>query len=180
MSGLLASFAWCSLQVTLVALLAWLLCALARRMSASHAAALPATALAAVIVLTALAFVPWPAGWSYGPVLNWQETIPNADKESASVENVISLEQSPPLTPELRTEPTVVIPAEEADHPENGSTAVSLPAIAPPVSTPPEMTPSPASSPALPRAFVEPHLAAAGPTLLSGVDLVASLHDWVR
>ena len=54
MSGLLASFAWCSLQVTLVALLAWLLCAVARRMSASHAAALPATALAAVIVLTAL------------------------------------------------------------------------------------------------------------------------------
>src|SRR4029450_6870595 len=87
MSGLLVSLAWCSLQVTLVALLAWLLCGLARRMSPSHAAALPATALAAVIVLTALAFVPWPRGWSYGPKLSWREkTIPNADKGTAPVE----------------------------------------------------------------------------------------------
>jgi hypothetical protein len=167
MSGLFASFAWCSLQVTLVALLAWLLCGIARRMSASHAAALPATALAAVIVLTALAFVPWPQGWSYGPELSWRETtVPNADKESASVEKGVPLEQRPPLTPELATEPAVVIPAEETVNSESRPIAASSPAVSPPVSTPaplPEVTPpSPttalAPSSPLPRTWAWPSI----------------------
>lgn len=78
MSGIFASLAWCSLQVTLVALLAWILCGLARRTSSGPAAALPATALFAVIVLTVLAFAPWPRSWSYGPELGWKwkETLP--------------------------------------------------------------------------------------------------------
>ena len=169
MSGLLVSLAWCSLQVTLVALLAWLLCGLARRMSASHAAALPATALAAVIVLTGLAFVPWPQGWSYGPELNWRAlTVPIADKESASVDNGVPLERRPPLTPGLRGEPELAMPAEETVKSENGPIAASSPAVSPPASnpvSPPDMTPpapTPTTalvpSPPLPRTWPWPSI----------------------
>jgi len=165
MSGLLVSLGWCSLQVTLVALLAWLLCGLARRMSASHAAALPATALAAVIVLTALAFVPWPRAWSYGPELSWQEEriLSTEEEESTSVEKGVPLERRPPLTPELNTKPAVVIPVEGKVNLKSRPIAASSPADSPPVSTPAphlEMSPSVPSatttlapSPPLPRAW---------------------------
>ncbi|MBC7851986.1 MAG: DUF1559 domain-containing protein [Pirellulaceae bacterium] len=158
MSGLLASFAWCSLQVTLVALLAWLLCALARRMSASHAAALPATALAAVIVLTVLVFVPWPRSWSYGPELSWQpETQPSHENNSEAVpDEQPLLEQHPPVPAGASAETTAVVPTEEAVspdvRPESVESSKGLLAVAPVRESSPSSSPATApSSPPLPR-----------------------------
>ncbi|MGI8980015.1 MAG: M56 family metallopeptidase [Pirellulaceae bacterium] len=160
MSGLFASSAWCSLQVTLVALLAWLLCALARRMSASHAAALPATALAAVIVLTALAFVPWPRSWSYGPELTWQpETQPSHEVNAKALpDEQPLLEQHPPVPAGASAETTVVVPTEEAEipdvRPESVDSANSLLAVPPVSESLPSSSPVTAPpSPPLPRAW---------------------------
>jgi beta-lactamase regulating signal transducer with metallopeptidase domain len=67
MDPLTGSLLWCIVQVTLVALLAWVLCALVGRFAGPGKAALPAVALAAIVVLTACAFIPWPNWWRYGP-----------------------------------------------------------------------------------------------------------------
>lgn len=67
------SLLWCIAQVTLVGLLAWLLCAAVSRWTEPGAAIVPAAALAAVVILTVCAFVPWPQWWRYGP--RWQGEI---------------------------------------------------------------------------------------------------------
>ena len=67
MDSLTESLLWCIVQVTLVGLLAWLLCVAGQSLVEPGIAAVPATALAAVVVLTALAFVPWPQWWRFGP-----------------------------------------------------------------------------------------------------------------
>jgi beta-lactamase regulating signal transducer with metallopeptidase domain len=161
MSGLLASFAWCSLQVTLVALLAWLLCALARRMSASHAAALPATALAAVIVLTALAFVPWPRGWSYGPELSWQTATLAIDVKELkkSSEEQLPSKQSPPVADKVSAEDAVVAAEESVKPdvtPDNGDFATSSVAVSPSIAKSPAPLPSTAPPTSPPPARVWP------------------------
>jgi beta-lactamase regulating signal transducer with metallopeptidase domain len=168
MSGLLVSLAWCSLQVTLVAVLAWLLCGLARRMSASHAAALPATALAAVIVLTALAFVPWPRSWSYGPELSWRGETQQSDdgaesaKEESPAERVPPIAVNAPLQPEMDPVPAVELPKpakddlatdslrNEVPHSARGVSPAAIPTPAIPAIAPP--------SPPLPRAWPWPSI----------------------
>jgi beta-lactamase regulating signal transducer with metallopeptidase domain len=79
MNPLLESLLWCVLQVTLVGLLAWLLCLVISRWQDAASAGIPAAALAAVVVLTACAFVPWPAWWQYGPA--WIDDITAAAPE---------------------------------------------------------------------------------------------------
>src|SRR5688572_19482683 len=69
---------WCVVQITLVGLLAWALCAFLRRWSTAGNAAVPATALAAIVVLTLCAFAPWPDWWTFGPPqLAWQANAAN-------------------------------------------------------------------------------------------------------
>ncbi len=77
MNPLLSSLSWCAFQVTLVALAAWFLCLIARRVSPRHDSVIPATALACILVLTLLAFVPLPAAWTYG--LTWSFSTANID-----------------------------------------------------------------------------------------------------
>src|SRR5687767_3530562 len=67
MDSLTESLLWCIAQVTLVGLLAWLLCAAVSRWTEPGIAIVPATALAAVVVLTACTFLPWPQWWRFGP-----------------------------------------------------------------------------------------------------------------
>lgn len=167
MSGLLVSWAWCSLQVTVIALLAWLLCGLARRMSSSHAAALPATALAAVIVLTGLAFVPWPRGWSYGPELSWRNETEQSDdlgvgsaKEELPTDQVPPIEVKAPLQPEIASVPAVELrnPAQDdsaADSHWNAA-ADNSPRLSPAVIPTPAAPPIAPPSPPLPRAWPWP------------------------
>src|SRR5688572_11597484 len=83
MAFLTEELVWCVIQVTLVGLLAWALCAAVRRWSAPGSAAVPAAALAAVVILTCCAFVPWPGWWRFAP--RW-------DQRSAA--NATSLNQS--------------------------------------------------------------------------------------
>ena len=61
--------AWCVVQITLVGLLAWAMCIVVRRWSAAGHALVPAAALAAIVILTICAFVPWPSWWRFGPSL---------------------------------------------------------------------------------------------------------------
>jgi beta-lactamase regulating signal transducer with metallopeptidase domain len=86
---------WCIVQVTLVALLGWLLCTLISRMSSPGAAVVPAAALAAVVLLTASAFAPWPHWWRFAP--QWQSTtdvfrspVANARGASSVLESSLS------------------------------------------------------------------------------------------
>jgi beta-lactamase regulating signal transducer with metallopeptidase domain len=82
MDPLTVSLLWCIVQVTLVGLLAWILCAAVSRSAEPGTAVVPAVALAAVVVLTACAFVPWPSWWRYGP--QWQAaTTAHADRHVA-------------------------------------------------------------------------------------------------
>jgi beta-lactamase regulating signal transducer with metallopeptidase domain len=67
MTPLAETILWCIVQVTLVGLVAWLLCVAVSRWLGPGAAAVPAAALAAVVMLTVLAFAPWPAAWRFGP-----------------------------------------------------------------------------------------------------------------
>jgi hypothetical protein len=67
MTPLIETLLWCILQVTLVGTLALALCAALRRWSNQGNAIVPAAALAAVVALTACAFVPWPNWWRFGP-----------------------------------------------------------------------------------------------------------------
>ena len=70
MSPLIETLLWCILQVTLVGGLALALCAVLRRWSYQGNTLVPAAALAAVVVLTACAFAPWPNWWRFGPSRN--------------------------------------------------------------------------------------------------------------
>jgi beta-lactamase regulating signal transducer with metallopeptidase domain len=65
MTAFADSLVWCVLQITLVGLLAWILCAVIRRWLTAGNPALPAAALAAVVVLTITAFGPWPDWWRF-------------------------------------------------------------------------------------------------------------------
>ena len=67
MDPLASALFWCIVQVTLVGLLAWVLCAALGRWIASGSTIVPAAALAAIVVLTVCIFVPWPSWWRYGP-----------------------------------------------------------------------------------------------------------------
>ncbi|MEX2173718.1 MAG: M56 family metallopeptidase [Pirellulaceae bacterium] len=87
MNPFIESLLWCIVQVTLVGLLATSLCAALSRWGTGATAAVPAVALAAVVALTASAFVPWPSGWRYGP--QWKAAtasavdLPEASDEAA-------------------------------------------------------------------------------------------------
>jgi beta-lactamase regulating signal transducer with metallopeptidase domain len=81
MNPLFESLLWCVLQVTLVGLLAWVMCQIISRWQGAASATIPAAALAAVVVLTASAFVPWPSWWRYGP--NWLDGATAATPVSA-------------------------------------------------------------------------------------------------
>jgi beta-lactamase regulating signal transducer with metallopeptidase domain len=83
MDSLTESLLWCVAQVTLVSLLAWLLCAVVSRWAEPGSAIIPATALATIVVLTACAFVPWPQWWRYGPSWRSQSTTVQTANESA-------------------------------------------------------------------------------------------------
>jgi beta-lactamase regulating signal transducer with metallopeptidase domain len=67
MDPLASALFWCIVQVTLVGLLACVLCAALGRGFASGSTIVPAAALAAIVVLTVCIFVPWPSWWRYGP-----------------------------------------------------------------------------------------------------------------
>jgi beta-lactamase regulating signal transducer with metallopeptidase domain len=82
MEPLTQSLVWCILQVTLVAALAWLLCWAMARWTASATVFIPATALAAIVVLTACAFTPWPSWWRYGPSWQIAESAPSVPADS--------------------------------------------------------------------------------------------------
>ena len=70
---------WCVVQITLVGLLAWALCAALRRWSATGNAAVPAAALAAIVILTICAFAPWPGWWTFGAKLPaWKAIAANS------------------------------------------------------------------------------------------------------
>jgi|GEM_PF-829076 len=73
MDPLTESLLWCTVQITLIGLLAWLLCTVISRWVGPGTAMVPAAALAAVVVLTACAFVPWPSWWRYGP--QWETAL---------------------------------------------------------------------------------------------------------
>ena len=115
MSALVPPLLWCIVQVTLVALLAWLLCAFTRRLSPQSASPLPATALLAVIGLTALAFVPWPSTWSYGPAWN----VANDSQPSSAANNAV---------PKMEPRPT---PARDESLPAAPHRAMDVPASNP-------------------------------------------------
>ena len=83
MDSLTESLLWCVAQVTLVSLLAWLLCAIVSRWAEPGSAIIPATALATIVVLTACAFVPWPQWWRYGPSWRSQSTTVQTANASA-------------------------------------------------------------------------------------------------
>jgi beta-lactamase regulating signal transducer with metallopeptidase domain len=72
----------CVLQITLVAVLAWAVCAAMRRWSPDAVAIIPAVGLAAVVVLTACAFVPWPSWWRFAP--RWETAGPVVHATDAS------------------------------------------------------------------------------------------------
>ena len=99
---------WCVIQVTLVGVLAWALCAVVRRWSAPGSAAVPAAALAAVVVLTFCAFAPWPGWWRFDP--QWDQTVTA----------VVSSQDQSPREPS-NSEPT--LDASEI----RGATALNLP-----------------------------------------------------
>jgi hypothetical protein len=63
MDPLASALFWCIVQVTLVGLLACMLCAALGRGFASGSTIVPAAALAAIVVLTVCIFVPWPSWW---------------------------------------------------------------------------------------------------------------------
>lgn len=103
MDMLTGSLLWCVAQVTLVALLTWLLRKLLSKATASSATALPATALAVVTLLTASAFVPWPNWWRFGPRL---ESPPSPSamvakklQTSAAATKYVADQYAGPLTP---------------------------------------------------------------------------------
>ena len=83
MTPLAETILWCIVQVTLVGLVAWLLCVAVSRWIGPGTAAVPAAALAAVVMLTALAFAPWPAVWRFGP--DWlQAESPSTTADEAT------------------------------------------------------------------------------------------------
>lgn len=84
MTPLIETLLWCILQVTLVGMLALVMCAVLRRWSPSGNALVPAAALAAVVVLTVCAFVPWPSWWRFGAVVGFQATPANDNAEPAA------------------------------------------------------------------------------------------------
>jgi beta-lactamase regulating signal transducer with metallopeptidase domain len=87
MDPLTIALLWCVVQVTLVGLLAWVLCAALGRVLASGSTVVPAAALAAIVVLTACVFVPWPSWWRYGP--RWQRAtvVSQTHVETANSDN---------------------------------------------------------------------------------------------
>jgi beta-lactamase regulating signal transducer with metallopeptidase domain len=80
---------WCVIQVTLIALLALAVCAAVRRWQIPGAAAIPAAALAAVVVLTICTFLPWPDWWRFGPRLSARDphSAASHSRPAASSEN---------------------------------------------------------------------------------------------
>lgn len=102
----------CIVQVTLVGLLAWLLSAALRRWNEAGTAAVPAAALAAVMVLTACAFVPWPAWWRYGPL--WPAAA-SLEADTAPTPGGESLR--PEAEADLTLQPRVDTSSDSADEP---------------------------------------------------------------
>ena len=75
---------WCVIQITLVGLLAFGLCAALRRWSAAGNTLVPAAALAAIVVLTICAFAPWPGWWTYGPRLTASPAEPSSPGDAVA------------------------------------------------------------------------------------------------
>jgi beta-lactamase regulating signal transducer with metallopeptidase domain len=127
MTPLIETLLWCILQVTLVGVLALALCAALRRWSHQGNAVVPAAALAAVVVLTLCAFVPWPNWWCFGPQpqpIVAQHVLPRpvatdeshaaAAADGAAVEpSAESHEESPPVAT-TRDSAGIVAPAATA------------------------------------------------------------------
>jgi beta-lactamase regulating signal transducer with metallopeptidase domain len=132
MDPLTASIVWCIVQITLVGLLAWLLCTAVSRWTGPGAAMVPAVALAAVVVLTACAFVPWPKWWRYGPQWQVPTTATSAVRPAAGESNAprtnrgeTSVEvTSTPLLASDAVQPFDVFPSLEA-APQTPTTAQS-------------------------------------------------------
>lgn len=72
MNHLFSTLGWCVLQVTLVSLAAWILCLIVRGARVRHDSLIPGTALASILILTAIAFLPLPANWAYR--LKWADS----------------------------------------------------------------------------------------------------------
>lgn len=120
---------WCVVQVTLVALLGWLLCTAVGRWASPGAAIVPAVALLAVVLLTAGAFVPWPNWWRFGP--HWQAARVPVQSP------VVTKGQVPPAAESI-------LPAAIEDDTESSATGVlELPAahihVEPQTSSPPSL-----------------------------------------
>jgi beta-lactamase regulating signal transducer with metallopeptidase domain len=134
-------FVWCVLQITLLSLLAWALCAVVRRWSLPGTAALPAAALAAIVVLTICAFSPWPAWWRFGPRLDATEAVVVANNNrspfapaAGEAQPGESAGQPAPVPAESANE---VPPAEIAERPAaSESPNATHPASAPTFSVP--------------------------------------------
>jgi beta-lactamase regulating signal transducer with metallopeptidase domain len=125
MNPLFESLLWCVLQVTLVGLLAWIMCLVVSRWQGAASAAIPAAALAAVVVLTACAFVPWPSWWRYGP--NWLE---GATAVAPPAVRQLPPEIAPPRSPLAEsTAEQADLPAEEPLAPEPGESIAASSAI---------------------------------------------------
>jgi beta-lactamase regulating signal transducer with metallopeptidase domain len=138
MNPLFESLWWCVLQVTLVGLLAWMLCLVISRWQGAASAAIPAAALAVVVVLTACAFVPWPSWWRYGP--NW---VDGATAAAPPTVRPIAPETLPPRSPLARsTAEQADLPAEEPIAPSAGELAAASSAL----SSEPDSDPSSASA----------------------------------
>jgi beta-lactamase regulating signal transducer with metallopeptidase domain len=151
---------WCVVQITLVGLLAWALCAALRRWSAAGNAAVPAAALAAIVLLTICAFAPWPGWWTFGPKLAaWR-----ADATSSS-DPAARLGENPAAI--LSDEAVGDTPSADTDGPTDTS---SPPAPVHIEATAADTKPDPAAP--APR-FTVPAWLGSGLAVLLGIGIVA-------
>jgi beta-lactamase regulating signal transducer with metallopeptidase domain len=151
MSDLPLLILWCVVQVTLVGLLAWVLCSVARRIAPASASPVPATAIVAVLLLTACAFVPWPAAWRYGPQLSLFQAATNAEtppteSPANSKANSLSAKQAATLTESPDAATADNVEDATAENPWDESSAVAGASSPPRTST---VRPTP-TSPQLP------------------------------
>ncbi|HEX5104681.1 MAG TPA: M56 family metallopeptidase, partial [Pirellulaceae bacterium] len=120
MNLLTDSLVWCVLQITLLAVLALALCASVRRWSLVGNAALPAVALAAIVVLTVCAFLPWPAWWRFGPESKVAEANLAASNDSSP--NSPSVDNAQTGATTVQTVPAQTEPAAPAPQKERAGT----------------------------------------------------------
>ena len=126
MSPLIETLLWCVLQVTLVGVLALMLCAALRRFSSQGNPLVPAAALAAVAILTLCAFVPWPNWWKFGPqpepVLTQRTpSLPAIDTHAANHGTVTDERAGDDAPEEPRDERTAALDTVEPTEPRTAA-----------------------------------------------------------